>query len=80
MATYHKGKLIKVDASFPMYMPTRQRMLFKARFAKKMRFCFSSKTLNVYRLNVDMVVKAPSMPTARNSRVDSHRTIDFSVP
>ena len=62
-----------------MYMPARQRMLFRARFARKRRFCFSSTSLKVSRLNVDMVVKAPSIPTARNSLDDSGNAIDFSA-
>ncbi len=77
--TYYKGNYSRVDASFPMYIPARQRMLFRARFARKRRPCFSSTSLNVLRLNVDMVVKAPSIPTARNSLDDSGRAIDFSA-
>ena len=63
-----------------MYIPARQRMLFRARFARKRRPCFSSTSLNVLRLNVDMVVKAPSTPTARNSLDDSGRALDLSAP
>lgn len=54
-------------------------MLFRARFARNSRFCFYSTSLNVSKLNVDIVVKAPSIPTARNSLDDSGRTIDFSA-
>ena len=58
-----------------MYMPARQRMFFRTRFARKRSPCFSST-----RLNVDMVVKAPSTPTARNSLDDSGRALDLSAP
>jgi len=51
-----------------------------ARFARKRSPCFSSTSLNVSRLNVDMVVKAPSIPTARNSLDDSDRALDLSAP
>ena len=62
-----------------MYIPARQRTLFRARFARKRRPCFSSTSLNVSRLNVDMVVKAPSTPTVRNSLDDSGRALDLSA-
>ena len=63
-----------------MYMPVRQKMLFRARFARKRTLCLSSTSLKVSRLNVDMVVKAPSMPTAKNILDDSGRALDFSAP
>ena len=71
VGSYYKGNSSIVDTSFPMYMHARQRILFRARFTRKRRLCFSSTSLNVSRLNVDMVVKAPSTPTVRNSLEDS---------
>ncbi len=62
-----------------MYITARQRMLFSARFARKRRFCLSSTSPKVFRLNIDMVVKAPSIPTAKNSLDDSGSAIDFSA-
>ena len=56
----------------------RHRTLFKAKLVMKRMFCLSSRSLKDSRLKVDIVVNAPSTPTARNRRLVLDKARDFS--
>jgi len=59
-------------------MPPRHKALLRAKFPMNRKYSFCSSNLKVSRLNVDIVVKAPNIPTARNNLEDSGRERDCS--